>query len=68
MQQVRGVISVDLDEFHRVTDQSKRNKLSLDSYLKSAVASWNYASRQSIGAELLLIDPNGIALEVIDHG
>jgi hypothetical protein len=68
MQQVRGVISVDLDEFHRVTDQSKRNKLSLDSYLKSAVASWNYASRQSTGAELLLIDPNSIALEVIDHG
>lgn len=61
IQPVAGVIAVDLDTLHRTDKPTK-----LSSYVGAAIAQWNpnQSPPQVTPAELLLINPVGIALEV----
>jgi predicted phage baseplate assembly protein len=67
MQQVAGVIAVDLKDFYTVVDPTAPGTASLSSYLDSAIATWNPATQQANKAQLLLINPGGIELEVIPN-
>lgn len=61
MQSVQGVISVDLDALHR-SEQARQ----LETYVEAAIARWDTAKSppQVAQAELLLVNPAGIELEV----
>ncbi|WP_062290917.1 putative baseplate assembly protein [Nostoc piscinale] len=62
IQQVPGVINTDLDLLYR-SDQPP----ALNSYLDAAIATWNQSQNQPQPAELLLIHPIGISLEIIPN-
>jgi hypothetical protein len=68
MQRVPGVVAVDLEDFYRVVDLAVPGSVSLSSYLESAPAAWDSRLRQATPAELLLINPVGLALEAIHDG
>lgn len=66
IQSVTGVVSVDLDQFYAVVDNpAMRRSPTLNSFLISAIARWERTAQQASKAELLLINPVGISLEVI---
>jgi hypothetical protein len=65
IQQVDGVISVDLDDFYAVVNPTVSGTATLGSFLSSAIARWDMATQQPTKAQLLLINPVGIDLEVI---
>lgn len=65
LQSVEGVVSVDLDNFYSVVNPNAPGTATLNSVLGSAIARWNMATQQPTRAQLLLINPAGIQLEVI---
>ncbi|MGB3752515.1 MAG: putative baseplate assembly protein [Parerythrobacter sp.] len=62
MQSVAGVVSVDLDQLYRTALIGSTQHLPAH-YLPAATTTWN--GQQTVLAELLLINPAGINLEVI---
>jgi len=65
IQQVDGVISVDLNNFYAVVNPTATGTATLSSFLSSAIARWDKVTQQPTKAQLLLINPVGIDLEVI---
>jgi hypothetical protein len=65
LQSVEGVVSVDLDNFYSVVNLTAPGTATLSSFLGSAIARWNMATQQPTRAQLLLINPAGIELEVM---
>jgi predicted phage baseplate assembly protein len=65
IQQVPGVIASDLDQFHLVTHDDESLTHGLATRLPSAIATWNESTRVIDLAQLLLINPAGIAVEAM---
>jgi predicted phage baseplate assembly protein len=59
LQNVPGVVAVDLRELHRESGEASAG---LASFLPAAVASWDWQRGAVVPAELLIVDPAAIAL------